>query len=318
MLKCTPASGISITMQSSAEIKTSMSCMLPFDPEINLLSDHLRPYQIVNGVTYPLGEFVVTTAEEQKDATSHSYTVEAYDLGQVVLQNHTDCRVCFAAGTSYMDAVKRMLVLCGIERTIAEPSDLTFSVTREDWEPGTSYLTIINALLGEMAYCTLWFDNNGFARLESTSTKRAPIPYVADDYSILRDGTTKSTDAYDAYNVFTVVVSTPDAPPMVSTAVNDSPVSPISTVNKGRRICAPIQHLDGIASQRQLDDYAAAVKYASMQNIETITFETLAIPIHQVGEQVILDYQQYDETGWEITLGFGGRYTHTARKAVIV
>lgn len=315
-LKSISANDITISMQSNAEIKTSMSCSIRFDPDINLLSDHLRPYQIINAKEYPLGEFVIATAPEHKDATSRRYDIEAYDLGHVVSQNHTEFRLSFAAGSLYIDAVKLLLIVCGIDRVVTTPSALTFATVREDWEIGTSYLTIINALLAEMGYSTLWFDRNGFARVEPKGREKTPIIYMPDEYSVIHDGTTTTTDIFDAYNVFMVVVSSPDVPPMVATAVNDSPLSPISTVNRGRRICAPVQYVDSIASQEQLNEYAESIRYASMQGTETISFSTLPIPIHQVGERVILESGIYDETGWEITLGFGGTYTHTAKKVV--
>ncbi|MEG0854672.1 MAG: hypothetical protein RSF82_12405 [Angelakisella sp.] len=316
MLKNTTANDVNISMQANAEIKTSMSCNLPFDPDINLLSDRLRPYQIINGTEYPMGEYVIATAPKHRNATSRRYDIEAYDLGHVVMQTRAETRLSFAAGTKYLDAVKQLLVTCGIDRLVATPTALTFAAAREDWEIGTSYLTIINVLLTEMGYNTLWFDRNGFARVEPKIREKTPIIYMPDEYSVISPDTTTTTDIFDAYNVFTVVVSSPDIPPMVATAVNDSPLSPISTVNRGRRICAPVQYVDGIASQEQLNEYAENIRYASMQGTETISFSTLPIPTHQVEERVILESGIYDETGWDITLGFGGTYTHTAKKVV--
>ena len=61
---------------------------------------------------------------------------------------------------------------------------------------------------------------------------------------------------------------------MVATAVNDSPFSPLSTVRRGRRICAPVVFLDGIADQEALEARARQLLSHSLYMTETVFYET--------------------------------------------
>lgn len=313
------AEGIVITMSAVAEIKTSMSCFIHYREGIKLLSDRLCPIQVVNGVHYPMGEFVVAAATPNESLGKKGWLVEAYDLDNIVKQTSVQSSYYKSGGTPYTEIVQELLLDCGINRAIIQPSSLALAESRE-WEIGTDYLTIINTLLKEINYNSLWFDRNGVARAEPYKEQGAGefITYQPDAYSTLLQKATASTDAYTAYNVFTVVVSSPDLPPMVATAVNDSPVSPVSTVNRGRRICAPVEYLESIPDQSSLELYAKHLVMKSMQGYETVEFETLPVPEHWYDNSIILEGSAYKETGWEITLGYGGTYIHTAKKMVML
>lgn len=313
------ADGISITMAADGEIKTSMSCFLSHRDGLNLLRDHLCPIQIINGQRFPMGEYVVATATPVNTLGRRGWEVEAYDLGLIVQQTAVQDSLFFSAGTGYTTTVQQLLIDCGIFRAIVEPSPHLLPVDRE-WDLGTDYLTIINTLLGEINYGSLWFDREGIARVEPIRQQGVgvPIEYNANQFSILRERAVGRTDAYTAYNVFTAVVSTPDQPPMMATGVNDSPLSPVSTVNRGRRVCAPIRYLEAIPDQAALDAYVRQLVWESVQGYETVEFETLPIPEPWYSSAVILDGVAYQSTGWEITLGPGGSYTHTAKRRALL
>lgn len=93
-------------------------------------------------------------------------------------------------------------------------------------------------------------------------------------------------DIYDAPNVFICTVSNPDLEePMTATAVNDNPMSALSTVRRRRRIPTVVQ-LDNIASQEELQRYAEHLAFESMLTSKTVTVTTLAEPGHGVGDVV--------------------------------
>lgn len=315
------ADQISIRMSGDAEIKVTLSCRIDYDGSLDLLSDRLRPYQIINGEAWPMGEFIVSTASEVERDGGHWWEVEAYDQTLLLRQATTIGALRFAAGTTYLDAAKSLLADVGIGRVIASPSSLTIAEDLEDWEIGTSYLSIINDLLSAIGYRSIWFDRNGAARLSpapAAVVKNLTHSYAAGEWSTLANGVTRQTDAYAAYNVFTAVYSPTDGEPMVATAVNSNPLSPLSTVRRGRRICAPVEVVDDISSQEALQAYADAMLSDAMMAVETVEFETAPVPSHWIGEVVALSGQIYAETGWEITLGAGGSYTHTAQRSVAI
>ena len=314
-----------IHMVQKAEIKTSLSCTIEAEPDIDLLSDRLHVIQIVDGVEYPVGEFIATTVSTVSGQGGARLNIEAYDQTILLQQASTGQTFHIAKGTKYLDAIKAILTECGITREIEEASDLVISTDREDWGIGTSYISIVNTLLSEMNYEALWFDKNGFARLGKKKTASSSVPtqkYEENQYSIIKDGVTTEMDTYTAANVFTAIVSSPDESMMVATAVNDSPMSAISTVNRGRRIHAPVEYVDDIANQDTLQDYVDNLKNESMLSTETVIFSTAPIPSHQVGEIVALQTKAvngiYQETEWELVTGFGGEYTHKARRLVFM
>ncbi len=315
------AEEIEIKMSQDAQIKTSLRCRIDYDPALELLGDRLRPYQIIDGVEYPMGEFIISTTTETVEKGGRGWQVEAYDPALLLRQATTATALRFAAGTAYLDAVRSLLAECGIARVIDQPSALIIETDREDWEIGTPYLSVANELLSAINYAPLWFDRGGAARLQKEKAAVAENltqSYLPGECSILADGITRETDAYTAYNVFTAVYSAPDAAPMVAVSVNDSPLSPISTVRRGRRICAPAEFVDEIASQQELQAYADRLKAASLLAVETVEFETAPIPTHWVGEIVAIAGNLYRETGWTLRLGAGGSYTHTAKREVAV
>jgi len=207
---------------------------------------------------------------------------------------------------------------------LPDPCDDVLQTDREDWEEGTSYLTIVNALLVEIGYNPLWFDLAGRARLtryqEASAANIAHIYKSGEDALILPDCTI-SEDAYSLYNVFRAVVSNPELPePLASTAVNDYPRSRTSTVRLGRRIPAPIEKLDNIASQAALDAYVGRKRFESMLSTERVTFTTANLPIHGYLDTVALQHERldgiYQETDWSMTLSHDGRMTHRARRVL--
>ena len=311
------AEEVTITMNAAAAIKTSLSCFVQGDRQLNLQGGRLRPWQAVNGQRFSMGEFIVSTPQWLDSWNRRGWQVEGYDQGVILEQATTTGRYYLPAGGGYLAAVQQILMDNGIRRATVPPTTATLPTDRE-WEPGVSWLSIVNTLLTEAGCQSLWFDREGVARLEPLALAGAApnLRYAPDEYSILRDGITYTTDTFNAYNVFTVAVSSPDCPPMVAVAVNDSPASAISTVNLGRRVCAPVRYVEAVAGQQELADIAQGDMFKAMLGEETVTFETLPLPAHWYGDVVDLAGAAYRETGWDITLGFDGSYRHTAAREV--
>ncbi len=314
-----PAEQISLRMEESADIRVAMQArMRPVDGA-DLFYDRLRPVQTVDGVDYPLGEFLAATVSETDGPEGVWWEVEAYDQTLLLRQERTGDTLFFTPGTPYLDAIGSLLADCGITRVIAEPTGRLIPLALGDWEIGTELLTVVNDLLDAIGYDRIWFDRNGAARL-APAQGTGGGQFTVDDTGLLIGGTTRETDLYSACNVFTAVCAPPsgEGAPMVATAVNDSPFSPLSTVRRGRRICAPVVFLDGIADQEALEARARQLLSHSLYMTETVFYETAPVPTHWIGELAAVGSEILRETGWELTLGPGGSYRHTARKVVAV
>lgn len=316
----------SIRMIASGEIKMAFSGTFVKNSLVDFLSDTIRPIMILDGISYPLGEFYATTVPITYENGTDHMQVEAYDGCLILKQATLEDMITLKAGQKYTDIIQNFLTENGIEKAIIESSTATLATDREDWDIGTPIITVINALLKEINYNPLWFDLEGNARVQKyvqPSANTVSISYESGEASIIASDCTSSLDTYSAYNVFVVIVSSPDYDqPLRAVSVNDDPASPLSTIRRGRRIVAPITKLDNIASQEDLQEYADNLKFKSMASGETITFITANNPIHGVGEVLSINHERlsgiYEETEWTMTLSYAGQMEHKAKKVVFV
>lgn len=318
--------GVPILMMSeSSEIKMSFSGSFAADDSINWLTDQIRPELVIDGVTSPLGVYLPATVTPSEDESARSVQVEAYDRCWLVRDNYTEDRLFFAAGTNYIETIRQLLTSAGIVNVIATPNAATFSEDREDWDVGTSLLTIVNDLLAEINYNPLWFNAQGIGILEPASVPSAAnIKHTLDSdniRSLLLPEISRETDVYQAPNVFLCIVSNADkSGPMVATAENDNPQSPLSIPRRGRRIVS-VQRVDNIASQEELQAYADRLRNESLITGETINVKTALLPGFGVADVVALHYGELSalciERGWSMQLQVGGTMSHTLERVVI-
>ena len=315
-----------IRMDDSGEIKTSFSGDFLYpSKQVNWLTDEIRPELIIDGVRYNLGVFLPAAVREQENETTAYLHLEAYDRGWRVRDTKTETRLHFSAGSGYITTVEQLLAACGIVLISATPSPATLTEDREDWNIGTSYLEIVNQLLGEINYNPLWFDATGTAVLEPASIPTAVnIEHTLDDTqvkSLLLPSISRETDIYSAPNVFICVCSNADKDaPMVAKAENTNPQSPLSISRRGRRI-STVQTVSNIASQEELQAYADRLRNESMMTGETISVSTALLPGFGVRDVTAICYGELMavclERAWTMSLTTGGKMTHTLERVVI-
>lgn len=314
-----------IYCSADAEIKRSVSCSLYLPEGVDLLRDELRVSLILDGVKTPLGIFTVTTMPRSVSSDGVTvYRCEGYDRGYRVQSRRIERRSegYIAAGTKYTDAVQSFLLRSGIQTVLIPDSPLTLSKDREDWDVGESFLTIVNTLLGEINYTSLWFDRSGVARSEPYTAPTERV--VRFTYQSGKDAVVRAHSAQDdyfgAHNVFTVGVSNSDTDPIFVTEVNDSLDSRISTVYRGR-IAAPVVMLDGAPSEDEVRRYAQNLVLKSRISTETASIQTAPEAGHEVGDAVSLSLPEisgkFEEIGWTLPLD-GSLMTHELRRAVYV
>lgn len=315
----------SVKCDSDAEVKMSLSGEFVLNiQDPNWLKARIKPYLIIAGKESSLGEYLISQAEDCMDKKGLKFwQIKGMDLGRIPQRSRTEKRVLFQAGQRYTDIVQSILLELGISRIVAIQSDATLKNDRADWEIGTSWIKIINSLLAEINYQSLWFDTEGNARIQPHRQVDGTVidhRYESGELSQIKPQVDISSDIYKAYNVFTAMVSSPEyEEPMIAVSVNDIPTSRISTVNIGR-VQAPIEKLDDIANQEELQKYVDNLRFQSMCSTETISFRT-ALNQHQVRDIVSIHHPQasgiYQETQWKMTLSFDGEMTHTAQRVVI-
>jgi len=295
-------SSVKIVMNSEADIKTALSGCFEKLEGVDLLTDHILC--VADGQN--CGEFVLCGCISHYDGAGVSWQIEAYDQAVLLSRRRLEQRLFAAAGSSYMELIQGFLAECGIVRFLADRCDKLLLCDRE-WEMGTNLLDLVNELLGEIGFCSLWFDSDGYGRLSAyrplTVDNVAHI-YRKGDCRLAAD-CSSTWDIFDAKNVFVAVADSPYLDEsLMATASNDDPNSPISTVHLGR-VMAEVMVLENVASQAALQAYVDSVRDENMLSAEEVSFYT-DLQIHQVNELLALEHTQlegiYRETGWVMDL----------------
>lgn len=327
----------SLKMDKDGNIKTTLTGTFlptvfdftdqPSDLSVDWLTDMIRPEIVIDGVITPLGLYLPAAITENYDKSGTgiiSLDIQAYDRCWQV-QNYIPTQVYFGTGVQYTQAVISTLTAAGVPLISSGYSTATLTEAREDWNLGTDALTIVNQLLGEINFDSLWFDKSGMAMLQPN---REPIAQniqhtidATDPENLVLPGLSSTQDIYNAANVFTVICDNPDkTATMTATSINNNPQSPISVRRRGRQIMS-VSYVDNIASQSELQSYADRLRNESMFTGETITVKTALMPWYGVGDITALNYgDRFDicvEQAWTMNLQVNGVMTHTLQKVVL-
>lgn len=291
---------------------------------LDLYTDRLRPVASLNGTDYPLGVYVVTTAERREDDPDgrRVYAVEGYSPLYLAKRKKIETRLSISAGVNYIAEITTLLATAGITDISAAATAYTMATAREDWDVGTPVLEIVNALLSEISYRPAYVDLDGKVRLEKyaapTADKIDHI-YAAGEASVILPTYKITDDRFDKANVFIVRCDSPDREALLTaTAENNSAESPYSTVKIGRVL--HVEDIDNVPSQAALQERADMLRDQSMQAEEEIEFSTALAPDHHPHSVVAVDVGGasgvFSEVGWRIRMEAGATMTHTARRIV--
>jgi hypothetical protein len=315
-----------------ADIKRSATFNIQDDGSINFIRDRIKPWArlaMPDGgyVEWPLGVFLLSTPARTLTAGG-SYikrTVQGYDQLLILRDNAVTDRYAIASGTAYTTAIATLATAAGIVSTNITASAATLPATME-WDPGTTYLRIINDLLAAINYESASFDEVGkfIAKPYVSPTARASdFTYATDASSVIADGIDQTLDLFSVPNVFVLVKSEPDQATLRSVYTNASPTSPTSTVNRGRSIATVIAEQDA-PDQTTLDAKAARAASDASQVYEEVEFDSAIMPMH--GTNDVLTFQadglaistQYAEHEWSFPLKAGEMMHHKIRRVVTV
>lgn len=196
--------------------------------------------------------------------------------------------------------------------------------TALEWDTGTSKLTIINDLLSAINYESATFDEDGvlIAKPYVTPDKRAAeFTYATDSSSVISGDVNQTVDLFKIPNKWVAVVSEADRPPLVSTYTNTNPLSPTSTVARGRTI-VDFRTEQKAVDQITLDALTTRLAFEASQVYEVIEFETGIMPIHQNADVYIVSIDglavnaKFSEHKWSMDLENGATMKHTVRRVV--
>lgn len=318
----------SVANNALAQIKRTARFVLKDDPDINYLTDRIKPYVRLwmgdGWVEFPQGVFILSTPPERTDSRGIvTREIEAYDQLQILVDDKVDSRYTLMEGTRYTDNIKVLLESAGITQYNVTRSESQLPTTR-DWEPGTSKLQIINDLLGAINYRSLFFDENGYAiALPYVSPVNRPSEYTYrdDGKSVMFPEAERHLDLFHIPNRWVLVVSNPELPPIRSTYTNTNPDSITSTVSRDRTI-VDYREYEDIANQTALDALVQRIAFEASQVYEQVSIETAIMPMHSDSDIFTLQYSnlgishKYSEVAWEMPLKAGEKMKHRVRRIV--
>lgn len=317
-----------ITFDSAYAVMRTLTGTVHKDDLINLYSVDYRvtPWMCLkmgdDTVKWPLGRFLINPSE-QNTGNYKTFTILGYDQGKIAEMYYESSRV-FARSGSVCTANVSALLSELYDNTVIEDSLDTRNYSNE-WGIGENRLTIINQMLEGFGYDPLWFDEYGAAIVKKyilPELRQIDGFYVADELSVMTDGITRTTNAFEIPNMFIRWTEATNANYVMATYTNDDPDNPYSTVSRGRTIVNRESIRDGVATSKMLQELVKKAAVEATMSAEYLTFKTLNMPGHSYRDCLFVDIPQYDikgkyiETAWEMDLSAGGLMTHRCSKVV--
>jgi hypothetical protein len=325
-------SSVRVDMTAAAEIKRSVSFSVLASDAAMCLADRRRVQPAMqlrmpdgNWVEWPLGVYLpITPTQSAETGLGRGMeTIEGYDQGVILRDDKLLTPLTIAADTNYLSAVYDQLSAAGIARARAEPCEKAIPETLQ-FDLGTPRLDVVNTLLTAINYNEIWFDGDGYARLEpyrSMWQRRPTHVYNADRRtSVMLRTATVSRDTYDVPNIIVGTVSRTESDALTSTWRNDNPDSALSVARRGRRV-VHVEDIEDIADQATLDAYVQRLGEQALES-ESTEFTTLNMPTHGIGDMIYVSRADlkldacYVETEWHMELKTGGGMRHNVKRTV--
>lgn len=324
-----------VSNASLASIKRTAKFTLLDSEGINYGSDRIRPWarlampadSRVGYVEWPLGVFVLASPVREYDPVTGDVrrVVDAYDQALILQQDQISDRYSIAAGTLYTNAIATLVAGYTFTASIV-PSAATLAVALE-WAPGTTVLQILNDLLAGCNYYSALFNEQGSLVCKpylSPASRASEYTYADDQHSTITGKLAQNLDLYSVPNKWVLILSEPGlASPLVGSYTNANPLSPTSTVARGRTITKVVTETIA-ADQTTLTALAAKMAFSESQVYETVTMTTALMPMHSDSDVITLVVgplgvsAPYAETAWTMPLKAGATMSHSVRRVVSI
>ena len=259
---------------------------------------YVRIYLITiqNGLTdkHPLGTFIVQTPSSSFDGKIRSVSMDAYTPLLELKENQPPIGYFIPKGSNIMNIACSLTsehLRAPVVKT--EKDDILYfdfiSETDDNW------LVFISDFLANAKHI-FSLDELGrvlFSPIQDTASLQPVWTYDDNNSSILYPEFDMDHDLYDIPNVVEVIHST-GMTTQYAVAINDDPNSPISTVNRGRKITHRITNPKLVGSdptKREIDEYAIR-QLSELSTIEyTISYTHGYCPV-RIGDCVRLNYSR--------------------------
>lgn len=204
------------------------------------LTIRLRPVFVMTAPVreeFPLGVFLPATPRGTVDGTTAvSYAVDLYDRSKVLAGDSAAETYVVPAGTPIIPHVRSLLEIHGEGLSAITDSPATVR-TPMSWDPGTSWLRIINDLLDAAGFFALDYDGYGTAR-SGPYVKPADRPLqwtFSDGHDSIRTAALDiGADYFDLYNRVRVSAASAGDEMELTAQAENLDVGPFSRQSLGR------------------------------------------------------------------------------------
>lgn len=324
-----------VTYDQDRDIKMSFEATVRDPSRVRPYEDFLAPFLTLTyadgaEVTEQLGLYVAAPPKRTATPQLTRGQLDGRDLTWLLASETVDAPYTVAAGTNYLAAVQTILAGMGITRFSFPATGLTLA-TATTWPPGTSKLRIVNDLLQGAGYYALYMTRDGRLTSQPWRTLASVEPAVR--YATPATGRVRVVGAVEIEpdvsrlaNKITVIRDDPGKAPLVATAVNDNPASPVSTVSLGVTIAREVRD-QNLATQAEANALARRLLEEAASVYTRLKLSTTPDPSrnpHEVYELAIVNgagdpvaHGRWWCSGWRI--GFtpqDGRMEHELNKLV--
>jgi hypothetical protein len=288
--------------------------------DVNPLTDRVRVWMVLqNGVEYLLGTFMWADASRPQRSWGIEQDAELVDrtlqLDQGALRAHSWGRggtitlimyyLCFRAGLKQEEIA---VIGPAADRGLTEPMA---------WEPGSTWLRMLQDLCNVVGFAKPWFDRYGLLHLSTPQEPELGQPtcrYAIDGSPgtrIVADSILLTSDELSAPNAFGVYESGSGATKVGTYAIPSSAPHSFANIGFWRTIVESVQ---GLTNQTQATNAARKLARTRAIAYEWLQFESTLDPRHDTYDVVQALDRNWLETAWTMPLRSGGRMQHKMRR----
>ena len=281
---------------------------------INPITDRIRPYMLIGGVSWPLGRFMFTN-DSNAESTGGAQANDVLVDEMFIVDQQTDTGFA-AAGSTVNSAVTNLLTGLPIPLpALVEPSPFPGVGA---WSAGTRRSQILDELANQGDYFTPWMDNLGRFRMIRTFDPASAVPqfdWDAGNKVLAEPKPLRTSDILQAPNRFVVISNSANAAagPIVGT-YDVPPSAPHSIAARGFVIPAVFD--------LQLSDPSQAAAAAQGIGIRQTIFERFELstapdPRHDSYDVIHWQGANWLELAWSITCVEGAPMRHVIRRSYV-
>lgn len=262
----------------------------------------IRPYMTITDgattATFRLGAYYTGTPERDLSEDPPTYRVQCYDVLSI-LDDAVGDAYAVTAGTAYLGAVETILTARGVTGYLIDQAsaDATLPTDRVwAFDDRTTWLTVVNDLLGSIGYQGVWSDWDGRLRCEPYTSpgQRAPEWVYDTDpvVGMLATSRRVENDYYNAPNRWVLYQrNNLDVAPVdgdgLYAYVNESQ-GPTSVAARGGRVITRVEGLD-VADHAALLVAAQGIIDADIQVAQVWQADTAPNPLHWHADRLLVD-----------------------------